>query len=116
MDFTVEFYVTRQGSCPVQKFLDDLKLSAPNDFAIMLSGLDKLRNSGYHQMPLSEAIGEGLFEIRHVGQLNTRVLYFFMSGRRIVAVHGIRNKGQTIAARDRRVAVERMNDWRNRTK
>ncbi len=26
-----------------------------------------------------------------MGKLNTRVLWFFMKGRRIVAVHGIRN-------------------------
>ena len=56
-----------------------------------------------------------LFELRHVGKLNTRVLWFFMKNRRIVAVHGIRNKGQAIAARDIRTARERMNDWRKRS-
>jgi len=35
--------------------------------------------------------------LRHVGKLNTRVLYFFVKGRRIVAAHGIRNKAQQIA-------------------
>jgi len=38
--------------------------------------------------------------LRHFGKLNTRVLWFFVKGRRIIAVHGIRNKGQTIPARD----------------
>src|SRR5437762_13393323 len=41
-----------------------------------------------------EVIGSGLFELRHVGKLNTRVLWFFMKGRRIVAVHGIRKIGR----------------------
>jgi len=63
---------------------------------------------------LSKAIGEGLFELRHVGKLNTRVLWFFAKDRRIVAVHGIQNKGRAIPARDIRTARERMRDWRKR--
>jgi phage-related protein len=42
------------------------------------------------------------------------VLWFFMRGRRIVAVHSIRNKGQAIAARDLDTARERMRDWQKR--
>jgi phage-related protein len=49
-----------------------------------------------------------------VGKLNTRVLWFFMKGRRIVFLHGIRNKGQAIPARDLVTARERMRDWRRR--
>jgi phage-related protein len=39
-----------------------------------------------------------------------------MKGRRIVAVHGIRNKGQAIAPRDINTARERMRDWQERMK
>ena len=80
----------------------------------MLAGLAKLRNRQYHRPPLSKPLGEGLFELRHVGKLNTWLLYFFMRGRRIVVVHGIRNKAWVIPARDRKTALERMNDWRER--
>jgi phage-related protein len=114
MEFTVEFYVTADGRGPVQEFLDVLKESDPDDFAVVLAGLDKLRNRAYHRPPLSKAIGDGLFELRHVGKLNTRVLYFFMPGRQIVAVHGIRNKSQAIPARDRRTALMRKRDWQER--
>ena len=114
MEFTIEFYVTADGRVPVQEFLDALKQSDPDDFAIVLAGLEKLRNRAYHRPPLSKAIGDGLFELRHVGKLNTRVLYFFMPGRQIVAAHGIRNKSQAIPARDRRIALARMNDWQER--
>jgi phage-related protein len=65
---------------------------------------------------LSKALGGGLLELRHVGKLNTRVLWFFMRNRRIIAVHGIRNKGQAIPERDLRTAKERMRDWQERTK
>jgi hypothetical protein len=42
------------------------------------------------------------------------VLWFFMKNRRIVAVHGIRNKGQAIPARELDTARGRMRDWRVR--
>ena len=66
MNFSVEFYETAVGACPVQDF-------------------------------------------------NTRVLWFFMKNRRIIAVHGIRNKGRAIPERDLRTARERMRDWHERT-
>ena len=37
-----------------------------------------------------------------------------MKGRRIVAVHGIRYKGQAIPARYLDTALERMSDWQRR--
>lgn len=100
----------------MREFLDELRGSDPDDFAAVLAGLSKLRHRQYHGEPLSKALGEGLFELRHVGKLNTRVLWFFMKGRRIIAVHGIRNKGQAIPAHDLRTARERMADWRKRLK
>jgi phage-related protein len=114
MDFTVEFYVTASGRSPVREFLDELKQSDPDDHATVLRGLAKLRDRQYHREPLSKALGGGLFELRHVGKLNTRVLWFFVKGRRIIAVHGIRNKGQDIPARDLETARDRMRDWQER--
>src|SRR5437667_7229288 len=114
MEFTVEFYETDAGRRPVQEFLDALKTSDPDDFAVVLAGLAKLRHRQYHREPLTKALGDGLFELRHVGKLNTRVLWFFMKGRRIVAVHGIRNKGQAIPSRDLATARARVTDWLTR--
>lgn len=114
MDFRVEFYETAGGACPVREFLEELKLSDPGDFAAVVAGLTKLRNRQYHRPPLSKAIGGGLYELRHVGKLNTRVLWFFVRNRRIVAVHAIRNKGQAIPERDREAAMARMDDWKKR--
>ena len=114
MDFIVEFYETEAGTCPVREFLDELKASAPDDFAAVVAGLAKLRSRQYHREPLSKALSDGLFELRHVGKLNARVFWFFVKNRRIVAVHGIRNKGQAIPARDIHTARERMGDWRKR--
>ena len=116
INFTVEFYETETGNCPVRDFLDELKSSDPEDFASVLAGLAKLRNRQYHREPLTKAIGNGLFELRHVGKLNTRVMWFFMKNRRIVALHGIRNKGQAIPLHDLKISQDRMNDWLSRMK
>ena len=114
MEFTVEFYESASGRSPVGEFLDELKQSDPDDFAAVLAGLARLRKRQYHREPLTKALGDGLFELRHIGKLNTRLLWFFVKGRRIVAVHGIRNKGQAIPARDLDTAQERMRDCQGR--
>src|SRR5712692_10062279 len=114
MEFTVEFYETKDGRRPVEEFLLKLKATDLDDFAAVAAGLEKLRYRHYHREPLSKALGASLFELRHVGKLNTRIIWFFMKGRRIVAVHGIRNKGQAIAPRDLDTARERMRDWKGR--
>jgi phage-related protein len=114
MEFTIEYYETVAGQCPVRDVLDELEADDPDDFVAVLAGLAKLRNRQYHREPLSKALREGLYELRHVGKLNTRVLWFFMKGRRIIVVHGIRNKGQGIATRDLTTARERMRDWQER--
>jgi hypothetical protein len=38
----------------------------------------------------------------------------FVKGQRIIIVHGIRNKATKIAARDRKVALDRKRDWLER--
>jgi hypothetical protein len=108
MEFTIEFYENRAGGCPVRDFLDTLKSSDPDDFAAVVAGLAKLRNREYHREPLCKAIGNGLFELRHVGKLNTRVFWFFAKNRRIVLVHGIRNKAGLLLFT---ISVRRLREW-----
>jgi phage-related protein len=68
----------------------------------------------YQRPPLSKPIGEGLYELRHVGRLNTRIFYFFAHGKRIILAHGILKKGRKIPARERKVALQRKLDWEAR--
>lgn len=95
----------------MRDFLEALKESSPDDFAAVMAGLNKLRSRYYHRPPLSKPIGDDLFELRHVGNLNSRVLYFFVKGKRIIALHGIRSKDKKIASKDRKVALDRKRDW-----
>ena len=114
MEFIVEFYETSTGRCPVREFLDQQKESDPDDFASVMAGLAKLRNREYHRPPLSKNVGDDLFELRHVGKLNTRLLYFFMKGRRIILLHGFRKKTRTLPLRERKIALKRKRDWLTR--
>ena len=111
MEFSVEFYEASSGRCLVREFLDKLKQTNPDDFASIMAGLAKLRSRQYHRPPLSKPIGDDLLELRHVGKLNTRVLYFHAKGRRIIILHGIRHKGRKISAQDRRTAMDRKCYW-----
>jgi len=74
VEFSVEFYVGAGGRLPVQEFLEELKRSDPGDHAAVLRGLLKLRNRQNHREPLSKALGNGLFELRHVGAQHPRPL------------------------------------------
>src|SRR6266545_1249013 len=114
MEFTVEFYEMNTGSRPVQEFVDALNASDPDDFAVVLAGLAKLRNRQYHREPLTKALGEGLCVCSLSASDGERAgvrCRLFMKGRRIVAAHGVRNKGRAIPARDLDTARERMRDW-----
>jgi phage-related protein len=114
MDFSVEFYETADGQSPIEEFLDALKASDADVHAKLLAGLAKLRDRRNHREPLSKAVGHGLFELRLLGRLNTRVLWFFQHERRIIIVHGIRHKGQELPRHALRVAIARKADWERR--
>ncbi len=81
MKFSIEFYETGSGRCPVREILDDLKESDPDDFAAVMAGLTKLQSRHYHRPPLSKHIGDDLFELRHVGKLNSPCTVFFYEGK-----------------------------------
>ncbi|MEX2491447.1 MAG: type II toxin-antitoxin system RelE/ParE family toxin [Nitrospirales bacterium] len=114
MQFQVILYETKEGNVPVRDFLEELKQSDPGDFAAVIAGLSKLKDRQNHREPLSKALNDGLLELRHLGKLNTRILWFFMKGRKIIAVHGIRNKSQKIQTSDLETARSRMKDWKER--
>lgn len=114
MHFEVEFYVSAAGSKPVEEFLDALERTDPNDARAVIAGIAKLRDRRNHHEPLSKSLGGGIYELRHVGKLNTRVLWFYRKARRIVLLHGVRNKSQKIDKSDLKTALDRAADWKAR--
>ena len=92
-EFEIIFYKNDKGEKPVEDFLDSL-----NDKmrAKMLLSIRIVREKGYQtRMPYSEELEDGIFELRaKVGSDISRVLYFFVVGRKIILTNGFIKKTQ----------------------
>ena len=89
--FDAKFYEKPDGTKPARDFLVGLptKMRAKVTWTIAL-----LETSGTDlREPYSKHLDDGIFELRaKVGSNITRVLYFFMVGRRIIITHGFVKK------------------------
>lgn len=92
-EFEIIFYKTENGENPVADFLDSLDTKMR---AKMLMSIRIVRENGYQtRMPYSEELQDGIFELRaKVGSDISRVLYFFMVGRKIILTNGFIKKTQ----------------------
>lgn len=75
-----------------------------------------LQEMGYSlRMPLSEFLGDGIFELRaQVGNNISRVLYFFIIGDQAVLTHGFIKKTQKTPAREMERAKKIRDDYMRR--
>ena len=93
MRFNVVFYDLPDGTIPVQEFLGtlDAKMRAK-----LVMEIRMLAENGIElREPYSKALGDGLFELRaKVGTDISRVIYFFLVGRKIVMTNGFIKKMQ----------------------
>lgn len=92
-EFEVVFYDKPDGSEPAREFL----LSVDDKMrARLIKTIELLAHNGTAlRMPYSEYLDNGIFEIRaKVGSNISRVLYFFVTGRRIVLTNGFVKKTQ----------------------
>ncbi|MEA5142341.1 MAG: type II toxin-antitoxin system RelE/ParE family toxin [Oscillibacter sp.] len=89
--FEVEFYRKSDGSAPAKDFIDtlDTKMKAK-----MLRLIDMLEQNGNDlREPYSAILGNGIFELRaKQGSNITRVLYFFVVGKKIILTNGFVKK------------------------
>ena len=90
-NFDVQYYDLPDGTMPAREFLSglDKKMRAKLFRAITLLQADgnELRE------PDSKHLSEGIFELRaKVGPDISRVLYFFVVGRRVILTHGFIKK------------------------
>lgn len=104
------FYTDRNGNVPVKEFLDSLDIKMRQK---MLRSIMALQDMGTSlRKPLSEALGDGIFELRaKVGSNITRVLYFFVIDNRAVLTHGFIKKTQKTSAREIKRAKELRYDY-----
>lgn len=112
-NYEVEFYEKENGEEPAKDFLLNLDTKMR---AKMLRIIDLLEVNGpMVRMPYSEALGNGLFEIRiKQGTDIFRVLYFFTAGRKIILTNGFVKKTQRVSVREINLAQAYRQDYERR--
>ena len=77
--------------------------------------LDRMKIDGPNLgMPHTRSMGDGLFEVRAMGQEGVgRVMYCTRIGRRIVVLHCFVKKSQKTPAKDREIALNRKRELEN---
>lgn len=89
--FEVLFYEKEDGAKPAEEYLlsEDIKLQAKMAREILL--LEEFGN--LLRKPHSEFLEDGIFELRaKVGTDISRVLYFFIVGKKVILTNGFRKK------------------------
>lgn len=112
-EFEIVFYDKPDGSEPVKEFL----LSVDDKMrARLIKTIELLAHNGTAlRMPYSEHFVDGIFEIRaKVGSDISRVLYFFVIGKRIVLTNGFIKKTQKTPKREIEIAKKYRNEFLNR--
>ena len=105
-EWTIEFYLDERGEAPVAAFLDSLDLKTRARFRWSLEQL-QVRNVRA-RAPLARHLEGDLWELREESQTNIyRIIYVFVSGRRIVLLHGFQKKAQKTPARELETARRR---------
>ena len=91
MGYTVEYYEKDDGSRPAEEFI----LSQDNKMqAKIFAALEWLESKGPAlREPYSKVLDDGIFEVRaKQGSDISRVLYFFVVGRRVILTNGFVKK------------------------
>lgn len=89
----MEYYEKADGTMPAEDFIlsQDVKMRAK-----IFSMLEILEEKGPElREPYSKPLGDGIFELRtKLGSDITRVLYFFVSGKKVILTNGFVKKTQ----------------------
>ena len=112
MIWAIDYYITGNGKCPVQEFLDAL---SPESKAKFIFIADLLEEYGLNvKEPYVKALKghKKLFEIRIKDKTNIhRVLYFVYTGKKLILLHGFTKKTDKTPAREIETAIKRMEDY-----
>jgi phage-related protein len=109
-DWSIIFYTREDGSSPVVEFLESLDRQTHGRFVWSIEQL-RLRNVQARE-PLVRHIEGKLWELRRESQTNIYPLFYaFVSGRRILFLHGFQKKSQRTPRQEIDVALTRLDDF-----
>jgi len=105
-EWTILFYV-EDGESPVREFLRSLDRQTRVRFGWSIDQL-QIRNVSARE-PLVKKLTGQLWELREESQTNIyRVIYCFVSGRRIILLHGFQKKTQRTPRGEIEIAERRL--------
>ena len=111
--FEVEFYEKTDGTFPAEEFIlsQDVKMRVK-----LFRLLELLEIEGNNlREPYSKSLGDGIFEIRaKQGTDITRVLYFFVVGKKIILTNGFVKKTQKTPPQEIETAKKYRADYEHR--
>ena len=93
MEFLIEYYDLPDGTCPAYEFITSQPKKMEIKITKVISLLEEFGNN--LGMPYSKHLDDGIFELR-ISQGNdaTRLLYFFVVGKRVIITHGFNKDTQ----------------------
>lgn len=105
--FEVLFYDKEDGTEPAKEFIQSLDVKMR---VKVMKTVELLQNNGTElRKPYSEHLEDGIFELRvKIGSDISRVLYFFVVGRRAILTNGFIKKQQKTPANE----IERAKRYR----
>lgn len=113
MNYVVEYYELPDGTHPAEEFIleQDVKMRAK-----IFLALEFLEEKGPQlREPFSKPLGDGIFEIRaKQGSGISRVLYFFVVGRKVILTNGFVKKTQKTPIREIEKAKRYRDDYQRR--
>ncbi len=113
MLFEVEFYQKNDGTYPAEGFIlaQDIKMQTK---LFRLLELLELKGNELRE-PYSKALCDGIFEIRAIqGNNITRVLYFFVIGKKIILTNGFTKKTQKTPKNEIELAKKYRTEYEHR--
>lgn len=115
--FSIKFYTTENGICPVEDFLDELP---PKMRVKSLQTMEYLKTFGNDlREPFSKKVewkNDSLFELRIKQSSNiARIFYFFYVGNQIILTNGFVKKSQKTPRKEIEKAVKFKKDYLERT-
>lgn len=112
-EFEIIFYDKPDGSEPAKEFLLSLDKKMRAKTVMLIELLSK--NGSELREPYSKHLTDGIFELRaKVGSDISRVLYFFVIGKKIVLTNGFVKKTQKTPKNEIDLAKKYRNDYLNR--
>lgn len=112
-EFEILFYDKLDGTEPAKDFI----MSLDNKMrAKIISLIEMLANNGYSlREPYSKHLADGIFELRaKAGTDISRVLYFFVVGKKIVITNGFIKKTRKTPKKELELAKKYRNEFLNR--